>query len=107
MRSAGVRSSMASGADVGADQRRSRQQGHILLRAQPRQRPDERLRLEDAGVRREQRGVCPHVRLAGANEAGVDDRQASDAVRLAARAQRFERWRPPRRCARRSACRSA
>ena len=68
-----MRSSIAIRTHVSADQRRAGQQRHVAIGAQPRQRPDQRLRFEDAGVRREQRRARADVRLASANERCVDD----------------------------------
>ena len=75
MRSAGVR--------IGADERASGQDGGVALGAQPGERVYERLGFDNAGVWREERRFRVHVRLAGLDERGVDERHAFDAVGLA------------------------
>ena len=52
----------------------------VVLRAEARERADQRFGVEDAGRRREQCASCAHVRLARPDEVGVDQRQTGDAI---------------------------
>ena len=76
---------------LGAVQRRARQHHAIVLGDEPRQRAHERLRLEDAGVRRQQRRRDADVRLAFPDLRGVDQLEPLDAVFNPLGSQRFER----------------
>src|SRR5688572_21086802 len=82
----------AIGTRLGAYQRRPGQQRGVAFGAEPRQRADEGLGLEDAGVGREQRVFRRDVRLSRADERLVYQAQAFDAVPFTAHANRFERF---------------